>query len=88
MQSRLKYLMRDLSIRFASDLCWSDGKQVTADDFVYTYRNLMFADWMPFNYKDDYREEVEGKKKFVEVKAVDKTTYKFVRETINPESYT
>ena len=54
----------EYTLRIRDDLCWSDGKQVTADDFVYTYRNLMFADWMPFNYKDDYREEVEGKKKF------------------------
>jgi len=67
------------------DLYWSDGKQVTAEDFVYTYENLMFADWMPFNYKDDYREEVDGEKKFVDVRVIDKTTYQFVRQTVNPE---
>jgi len=75
----------EYTLYLRDDLYWSDGKQVTADDFVYTYKNLMFADWMPFNYKDDYREEVDGEKKFVDVKAVDKTTYKFVRETVNPE---
>jgi|Deesub1362A_J573_1020465.scaffolds.fasta_scaffold00352_31 peptide/nickel transport system substrate-binding protein len=73
------------TLRIRDDLYWSDGKQVTAEDFVYTYRNLMFADWMPFNYKDDYREEIDGEKRFVEIKAINKTSYQFIRQTVNPE---
>lgn len=75
----------EYTLTLRDDLYWSDGKQVTAEDFVYTYKNLMFADWMPFNYKEDYKEQVDGKKEFVDVKVVDKTTYKFVRQTVDPE---
>jgi peptide/nickel transport system substrate-binding protein len=76
-------LVYTLTLR--DDLYWTGGKQVTAEDFVYTYKNLMFADWMPFNYKDDYREDVDGKREFVEVRAVNKTTYQFIRQTVDPE---
>ncbi|MEE8168225.1 MAG: ABC transporter substrate-binding protein [Candidatus Hydrothermarchaeales archaeon] len=67
------------------DLMWSDGKQVTAEDFVYTYKNILLSDWLPFNYKDDYQETVDGEKVFVNLEAVDKTTYRFVRQTVEPE---
>ncbi len=67
------------------DLHWGDGKSVTSEDFVYTYKNLLFADWLPFNYKDDYQETVDGVRKYVDVVAVDKHTYKFVRQTVEPE---
>jgi peptide/nickel transport system substrate-binding protein len=73
------------TLTLRDDLYWSDGKQVAAEDFVYTYKNLMFSDWMPFNYKDDYREKVDGKKEFVDVKVVDKNTYQFIRQTVDPE---
>jgi len=34
------------TVTIRDDLFWSDGKPVTADDFVYTMKNLMFSDWM------------------------------------------
>ncbi len=67
------------------DLYWSDSKPVTSSDFVYTYRNLLFSDWLPFNYKDDYQEIVNGKRLYVDVVAVDKQTYEFRRQTVDPE---
>lgn len=36
------------------DLYWSDEKPLTSEDFVYTYKNTLFSDWLPFNYKDEY----------------------------------
>lgn len=67
------------------DLYWSEGKPLTSEDFVYTYKNLLFSDWLPFNYKSDYQEIVNGKRQYVDVVAVDKRTYKFIRQTVNPE---
>lgn len=67
------------------DLYWDDDKPLTGEDFVYTYKNLLFSDWLTFNYKDDYKEIVDGKKRYVEVVAVDRETYEFRRQTVYPE---
>ncbi len=67
------------------DLFWGDGKPLTSDDFVYTFKNLLFSDWLPFNYKDQYQETVNGKKQYVDVVALDKQTYQFRRQTVYPE---
>ncbi len=67
------------------DLYWGDGKPLTGEDFVYTYKNILFSDWLPFNYKDDYQETVDGKRKYVDVVAVDRQTYEFRRQTVDPE---
>lgn len=67
------------------DLYWGDGKPLTGEDFVYTYKNLLFSDWLPFSYKDDYQETVEGRKQYVDVAAVDRQTYQFRRQTVDPE---
>ncbi len=69
------------------DLHWSDGRPLSSEDFVYTYKNLLFSDWLPFNYKDDYQETVEGENEFVDVVAVDKQTFQFVRQTVDPEFF-
>jgi peptide/nickel transport system substrate-binding protein len=67
------------------DLYWGDGKPLTSEDFVYTFKNLLFSDWLPFNYKDDYQETIDGKKQYIDVVAVDKQTYQFRRQTVYPE---
>ncbi|MDP2766683.1 MAG: ABC transporter substrate-binding protein [Candidatus Methanoperedens sp.] len=67
------------------DLYWGDDKPLTGEDFVYTYKNLLFSDWLPFNYKDDYQENVDGKKQYVDVVAINKQTYEFRRQTVDPE---
>jgi peptide/nickel transport system substrate-binding protein len=69
------------------DLFWGDGKPLTSEDFVYTFKNLLFSDWLPFNYKDDYQETVNGKKQYVDVVALDKQTYQFRRQTVYPDFF-
>lgn len=76
-------LMYTITIR--SDLKWSDGRNVTADDYVYTIKNLMMSDWLPYNYKDDWREEVEGEKQFVEVERLSEIAFQIRRKTVDPE---
>ncbi len=77
----------EYTLTLRDDLKWTDGRSVTAEDFIYTYKDLLFADWLPFNYKDDYKESVDGEKVYVDLKVVDKFTYKFVRQTVEPEFF-
>lgn len=67
------------------DLYWGGGKPLTSEDFVYTYKNLLFSDWLPFNYKDDYQEIIDGRRQYVDVVALDGQTYEFRRQTVDPE---
>lgn len=73
------------TITIRDDLKWSDGSPVTAEDYVYTMKNLMFSDWLSYNYKDDWMEEVEGKKVFVTPAVVNPTTFTVSRKTVQPE---
>ncbi len=73
------------TVTIRDDLRWSDGSQVTAEDYVYTLKNLMFADWMPYAYQDDWREQVEGKPAYVTPQVVDATTFTIARKTVDPE---
>jgi peptide/nickel transport system substrate-binding protein len=76
-------LIYTVSIR--SDLKWSDGQPVTADDYVYTLKNLMFSDWLNFPYLSDWQETVDGQTVLVDVEAVNATTFQIKRQTVNPE---
>ncbi len=73
------------TVTIRSDLKWSDGSPVTAEDYVYTLRNLMFSDWLNYPYKSDWQEEVEGKTVFVKPEVVDATTFTITRQTVDPE---
>lgn len=73
------------TVTIRNDLKWSDGSQVTAEDYVYTLKNLMFSDWLNFPYRGDWQEEVDGKKVFVTPKVVDSTTFTITRQTVNAE---
>jgi peptide/nickel transport system substrate-binding protein len=66
-------------------LKWSDGISVTAEDYVYTLKNLMFSDWLNYTYKSDWQEEVDGENIFVEPEVVDETTFIIARRTVDPE---
>jgi len=57
------------------DLKWSDGVKVTAADYVYTLKNLMFSDWLNYPYKGDWQETVNGTDVFVEPGVVNDTTF-------------
>lgn len=73
------------TITIRDDLKWSDGTKVTADDYVYTLRNLMFSDWLNYNYKDTWQETVDGKTVFVDPEVVNDTTFSITKKTADPE---
>ncbi len=73
------------TVTIRNDLDWSDGTPVTAEDFVYTMKNLMFADWLAYTYAGDWKEEVDGKSVFVEPKVENEITFTIYRKTVNPE---
>ncbi|VVB84218.1 Bacterial extracellular solute-binding proteins, family 5 Middle [uncultured archaeon] len=73
------------SVTIRDDLEWSDGKPVTSEDFVYTMKNLMFADWMAYPYAGDWQEEADGKTVFVEPKVENETTFSIIRKNAYPE---
>lgn len=73
------------TITIRDDLKWSDGSQVTAEDYVYTLKNLMFSDWLNYPYRGDWEEEVEGKSTFVKPEVTNKTTFTVKRQTVDPE---
>jgi peptide/nickel transport system substrate-binding protein len=73
------------TITIRDDLWWTDGTQVTAEDYVYTLKNLMFSDWLNYPYKTDWQETVNGETVFIEAEVVDETTFVIKRQTIDPE---
>jgi peptide/nickel transport system substrate-binding protein len=90
----LRHLAKDIeisedglvyTITIRDDLRWGDGSKVTAEDYVYTLKNLMFSDWLNYNYKSDWQEEVDGETVFVKPEVVDDNTFRIVRKTVDPE---
>ena len=73
------------TVTIRDDLRWSDGSKVTAEDYVYTLKNLMFSDWLNYPYKSDWQEEVDGKTVFVAPQVVNETTFTITRQTVDPE---
>jgi len=73
------------TITIREDLMWSGGIKVTAEDYVYTLKNLMFSDWLNYPYKSDWQETVNGETVFVELEAVNETTFVITRQTVDPE---
>jgi len=67
------------------DLKWSNGSQVTAEDYVYTMKNLMFSDWLNYPYQVSWQEPVNGKMEFVSPAVVSDTVFTITRKTIDPE---
>ena len=73
------------TVTIRDDLRWSDGSRVTAEDYVYTLKNLMFSDWLNYTYKSDWQEAVDGEKVFVTPEVVNETTFTITRQTVDPE---
>jgi len=73
------------TITIRDDLKWSNGTRVTAEDYVYTLKNLMFSDWLNYPYKTDWQETVDGETVFVEPEVVNETTFVIIRQTVDPE---
>ncbi len=73
------------TVTIRDDLKWSDGSKVTAEDYVYTLKNLMLSDWLNYPYQSDWQEEVDGKTVFVTPEVVNEITFTITRQTIDPE---
>jgi peptide/nickel transport system substrate-binding protein len=73
------------TVTIRDDLKWSDGKPVTAEDYVYTMQNLMFSDWLNYPYQSDWQETVNDETVFVQAEVVNSTTFKIKRQTVDPE---
>ncbi|MCX6004620.1 MAG: ABC transporter substrate-binding protein [Chloroflexi bacterium] len=73
------------TVTIRDDLKWSDETKVTADDYVYTLRNLMFADWLESTDKPKWQENVDGQTVFVKPEVVNDTSFRIVRQTVAPE---
>jgi peptide/nickel transport system substrate-binding protein len=73
------------TVTIRDDLKWSNGSPVTAEDYVYTLKNLMFSDWLNYPYKTDWQEEVNGKTVFVTPEVVNDTTFTITRQTVYPD---
>jgi len=91
---QLRCLARDIevsadgltySVTIRDDLKWSDGTSVTADDYVYTLQNIMFADWIECPDSVKWQELVDGKEVFVSVEKVNDSTFKVIRKTVDPD---
>ncbi len=73
------------TVTIRDDLRWSDGSPVTAEDYVYTMKNLMFSEWLNYPYRGDWQETVNGEKVFVKPEVVSATTFTITRQTVEPE---
>lgn len=73
------------TVTIRDDLKWSNGSPVTAEDYVYTLKNLMFSDWLNYPYKSDWQEEVDGETVFVAPEVVNDTAFTITRQTVYPE---
>jgi len=73
------------TVTIRNDLKWSDGSPVTAEDYVYTLKNLMFSDWLNYPYKSLWQEDVDGKTVLVTPQVVNNTTFTITRQTVYPE---
>jgi peptide/nickel transport system substrate-binding protein len=73
------------TVTIRDDLKWSDGSPITAEDYVYTLKNLMFSDWLNYPYKSLWQEQVDDKTVFVTPEVVNATTFTITRQTVYPE---
>lgn len=73
------------TITIRDDLVWTGGIKITAEDFVYTLKNLMFSDWLNYTYASDWQEEIDGKNEFVEVAVVNPHVFTITRKSVHPD---
>jgi len=73
------------TVTIRTDLKWSDGTAVTAEDYVYTLQNIMFADWIECADKTRWQEIADGKTVFVGLEKVSDSSFKVLRKTVDPD---
>ena len=72
------------TVTIRDDLKWSDGTKVTAEDYVYTLKNIMLADWLNCAEKPNWMELADGTAVGVRPEVVSGNVFKIVRRTADP----
>jgi len=73
------------TVTIRNDLKWSDGSSVTADDYVYTLKNIMLADWLQCADKAKWQEVVDNQTYPVSPERLSDTSFKIVRRSVDPD---
>ncbi|MFC2010907.1 ABC transporter substrate-binding protein [Chloroflexota bacterium] len=73
------------TVTIRDDLKWSDNSSVTAEDYVYTLKNLMLSEWLNYPYQSDWQEEVDDEMVLVTPEVVNAVTFTITRQTVDPE---
>ena len=72
------------TVTIRDDLKWSDGTKVTAEDYVYTLKNIMLADWLDCAERPNWVEVISGNAVGVHAEVVSGSVFKIVRRTTDP----
>jgi ABC-type transport system substrate-binding protein len=72
------------TVTIRNDLKWSDGTKVTAEDYVYTLKNIMLADWLDCAERPNWVEVIAGDTVGVHAEVVSDYVFKIVRRTVDP----
>jgi peptide/nickel transport system substrate-binding protein len=73
------------TVTIRNDLKWSDGSRVTADDYVYTLKNIMLADWLQCADKSKWQEIVDNQTYPVSPEPLSDTSFKIVRRSADAD---
>ncbi|MGA9047487.1 MAG: ABC transporter substrate-binding protein [Dehalococcoidia bacterium] len=73
------------TVTIRDDLRWSDGSSVTADDYVYTLKNIMLADWLKCADKSKWQETVDNQTYAVSPERISDTSFKITRRSADPD---
>jgi ABC-type transport system substrate-binding protein len=74
----------EYTVTIRDDLKWTDGSKVTADDYVYTIKDLLLSDWLSCADRANWEESVGGNVVGVQPEAVSSTVFKVKRRTVDP----
>ncbi|MHB8085584.1 MAG: ABC transporter substrate-binding protein [Dehalococcoidia bacterium] len=73
------------TVTIRGDLRWADGSSVKADDYVYTLKNIMLADWLQCADKSKWQETVDNQTYAVSPERLSDTSFKIVRRSADSD---
>ncbi len=73
------------TVTVRNDLTWTDGTPVSAEDYVYTIKNLILADWINSADRSRWQETVDGKPAPVDAKTLGGNSFQIMRKTVDPD---
>jgi len=73
------------TVTIRNDLKWSDGSNVRADDYVYTLKNIMLADWLQCADKSKWQETVDNQTYPLSPETLSDTSFKITRRSADPD---